>query len=311
MKTSVLVALSILAGAESAYVDLQSYADVQDGDNHGRFLVLFKNQFDHSSLEKSQRGGMTHLKKLKQFAQDQQMNVMKTISTHKSATYRSHFIANLIAVDGDADLLAALENHPDVAAIESNRAFKAQLEEPDFLMDNATALANEWNVDWVNAPFMWERGFQGEGMTTATLDTGIEASHPALSPNYRGRDAPNANYHWWDASRFANPTAAVCTAPCDDNNHGTHCTGTAAGTLGIGVAPGATFIGCKNMARGYGSPESYISCMEFIMAPTDINGNDPRPDLRPHVAGNSYGCPPSEGKCSLLSPKLPNNPKVF
>lgn len=31
------------------------------------------------------------------------------------------------------------------------------------------------------------------------------------------------------------------------------------------------------------------------MAPTDLSGKNPRPELRPYVIGNSYGCPPSEG----------------
>lgn len=30
------------------------------------------------------------------------------------------------------------------------------------------------------------------------------------------------------------------------------------------------------------------------MAPTDLAGRNPNPDLRPHAIGNSYGCPRSE-----------------
>jgi serine protease AprX len=30
------------------------------------------------------------------------------------------------------------------------------------------------------------------------------------------------------------------------------------------------------------------------LAPTDLAGRNPNPDLRPHAIGNSYGCPKSE-----------------
>ena len=51
------------------------------------------------------------------------------------------------------------------------------------------------------------------------------------------------------------------------------------------------------MFGGFGSTESYLSCLEFFLAPTDLEGKNPKPELRPHVIGNSYGCPAAEG-CS-------------
>ena len=87
--------------------------------------------------------------------------------------------------------------------------------------------------------------------------------------------------------------------PCDDHSHGTHTTGTTSGDDGagnqVGVAPGAKWIGCRNMDQGNGTPTTYTECFQFFMAPTDLNGNNPNPELRPHVMNNSWGCPPSEG----------------
>ena len=87
--------------------------------------------------------------------------------------------------------------------------------------------------------------------------------------------------------------------PCDDNGHGTHTTGTTSGDDGagnqIGVAPGAKWIGCRNMDQGNGTPATYTECFQFFIAPTDLNGQNPDPTLRPHVMNNSWGCPPSEG----------------
>ena len=49
------------------------------------------------------------------------------------------------------------------------------------------------------------------------------------------------------------------------------------------------------MDSGWGSPETYLACFEFFLAPTDLSGNTADPSLRPHVIGNSWSCPSSEG----------------
>jgi serine protease AprX len=93
--------------------------------------------------------------------------------------------------------------------------------------------------------------------------------------------------------------ARTIKPPCDDNGHGTHTTGTTIGDDGagnqVGVAPGAQWIGCRNMDQGNGTPATYTECFQFFIAPTDLNGQNPNPALRPHVMNNSWGCPVSEG----------------
>jgi subtilisin family serine protease len=74
----------------------------------------------------------------------------------------------------------------------------------------------------------------------------------------------------------------------------------------IGMAPGATWIGCRNMQRGLGNPASYTDCMEFFLAPYPLGGNpfaDGDVSQAPHVVNNSWGCPDIEG-CddSVLEP---------
>lgn len=48
-------------------------------------------------------------------------------------------------------------------------------------------------------------------------------------------------------------------------------------------------------AQGNGTPATYTECFQFFIAPTDLNGQNPNPTLRPHVMNNSWGCPVSEG----------------
>jgi len=49
------------------------------------------------------------------------------------------------------------------------------------------------------------------------------------------------------------------------------------------------------MNANFETPQTYIECLQFFIAPTNLQGQNARPDLAPHVIGNSYGCPPSEG----------------
>ncbi len=68
------------------------------------------------------------------------------------------------------------------------------------------------------------------------------------------------------------------------------------------MAPGAKWIGCRNMDVGVGTPARYIECMEFFLAPYPVSGTPAQgnPSLAPDVTSNSWGCPASEG-CSTSS----------
>ena len=49
------------------------------------------------------------------------------------------------------------------------------------------------------------------------------------------------------------------------------------------------------MDRGNGTPARYTECFEWMLAPTDSQGQNPRPDLGADVINDSWTCPPSEG----------------
>ena len=65
----------------------------------------------------------------------------------------------------------------------------------------------------------------------------------------------------------------------------------------IGMAPGAKWIGYRNMDQGNGTPARYMECMEWFLAPYPIGGGQGDPLRAPDITSNSWVCPPSEG-CS-------------
>ncbi|MFN8625039.1 MAG: S8 family serine peptidase [Candidatus Binatia bacterium] len=218
--------------------------------------------------------------------------------------YRTFWAANMLVVDGDRNLVERLARRRDTRAIESNAPLR-WVEAPTARAEAAMVgtAGVEWGVGNVNAPAVWAMGYRGQGMVIAGQDTGMQWDHPALQPHYRGWNGGTAdhNYNWHDAIHDAvdNPCGSDAPAPCDDSGHGTHTIGTAVGDDGhgnrIGVAPGARWIGCRNMDGGVGTPARYAECFQFFIAPTDARGERPDPAKRPHVINNSWVCPPSEG----------------
>src|SRR5205823_12104896 len=89
----------------------------------------------------------------------------------------------------------------------------------------------------------------------------------------------------------------------DPYGHGTHTAGTMVGDDGgtnqIGVAPGAQWMACRSMdAAGFGSPDTYITCFEFMIAPWDLNGQNPDPSKAPVAVSNSWYCSISLEGCT-------------
>ena len=210
--------------------------------------------------------------------------------------FRSYWIVNAILVKGDKALASTLARRDDVLRIEGNPQIANQLPHT-----GGITIADHDQLPWglraIGADQLWREGITGQGIVIAGNDTGIQWDHPALKQHYRGWNGNTAdhNYNWWDAVNGR-------PVPYDDHGHGTHTLGTALGDDGadhrIGVAPGARWIGCKNMDQyGVGSPARYLSCFQFFIAPTDSQGQNPRPDLAPDLVINSWSCPPSEG-CS-------------
>jgi uncharacterized repeat protein (TIGR01451 family) len=168
-----------------------------------------------------------------------------------------------------------------------------------------------WNLTLVNADDVWATGYTGQGVVVGGQDTGYQWDHDALITQYRGWDgaAADHSYNWHDSIHSDSFSTSAVTAetcpeydsayPCDDNGHGTHTMGTMVGDDGgenqIGMAPEARWIGCRNMLHGVGTPQTYIECYEWFVAPTDLDGANPRPDLAPQVIDNSWSCPISEG----------------
>ena len=222
----------------------------------------------------------------------------------RGIAYRAYWIANVVEAEIDQRDLKLLAGRRDVSRIEPNPRIPERLPRPQAGAPGPDEVETvTWGVTKINAPQVWAAGFNGQGVVIAGEDTGYQWDHPALKPHYRGWNGTTAdhNYNWHDSihDSVGNPCGNDAPAPCDDFGHGTHTAGTFAGDDGathqIGVAPGAKWIGCRNMDDGNGTPARYIECMQWMLAPTDSNDQNPNPDLAPDVISNSWTCTTGEG----------------
>jgi serine protease AprX len=278
------------------------------------FLVYLNEQADLSGaarLSTKLEKGQYVYQRLSETAARAQKSLLAFLKS-QGADYRSYWIANMVWVRGDAGLVQALAQRSDVAHLYANPQVRLDLPASNDLQSEPLAPdAVTWNIAKVNADDLWAAGFTGQGVVIGGQDTGYAWQHEALKTQYRGWNGTTAdhNYSWHDAIHVSNPNCpANSPEPCDDHGHGTHTMGIMVGqdpaqTHQIGMAPGAKWIGCRNMNLGVGTPASYSECYQWFVAPTDLQGNNPRSDLAPDIISNSWGCTPTEG-CTVTDPNV-------
>jgi serine protease AprX len=267
------------------------------------FLVVMQEQADLGKasfiLDKNEKGRYV-FEQLRAVALRTQGPVLAQLQ-QQAIAFHPFWIENMIWTRGDLLLVQQLAERADVRRISANPHVMLRLPQPSARELSATK-AVEWNITKTRASELWSLGITGEGVVIGGQDTGYDWDHPALINQYRGWNGVTAdhNYNWHDAIHSGGGSCGSNSlVPCDDGQHGTHTMGTMVGDDGaanqIGMAPGARWIGCRNMDRGNGTPATYTECFQWFLAPTDLNGQNPDPSKAPDVINNSWGCPASEG----------------
>ncbi|TFJ92801.1 S8 family peptidase [Lentibacillus salicampi] len=275
------------------------------------FLVKFKEKADSKKAaaqagKKAESANMTAQKaefmqrsavisELKSTALESQQHVktflQKESDKGNAANVQTYHIVNGMAVTATKDVAEQIASFEEVEKILPNETRTLLVPETKDAKAPESGVANvEWNVERVGAPETWDMGIDGSSSVVASIDTGVQWDHPALKENYRGYDPATGevdhDFNWFDAT-------AGESEPYDDQGHGTHTIGTMVGheTDGdnqVGVAPGAEFISVKAFTEDGGTDADLLEAAEWIMAPTDADGNA-RADLAPDVVNNSWG----------------------
>lgn len=300
----ILIVVSLLWPASAAASPQpQSQADIDsavlkqfESQSEVTFWVIFRQQADltpaYSIKDWEERGQFVY-RQLRAQAESSQARVRALLKS-SAKVHRSYWIVNAIQVTADEVTLRSLAIQPDVGRIIPDRVYHIPPPQPGTSQPGVNGI--EWNIDRIHAPDVWSTfGVRGEGIVVANIDSGVQFDHPALVSQYRGNQGNGVfdhNYNWFDPSQIC---GSPSLNPCDNQGHGTHTMGTMIGDDGssggnqIGVAPGARWIAAKGCEALDCSSTALMASGEWILAPTDLNGENPRPDLRPHVVNNSWG----------------------
>ncbi|MEM8535945.1 MAG: S8 family serine peptidase [Chloroflexota bacterium] len=227
-----------------------------------------------------------------------QANLRAWLDTQGIA-YTPYYLINAIEVHADLPTRIQIEGRDDVDRVLlspilrplPNINTESPIPTDSSLPTNPAPTEPTWGIQAIGAERVWsDFGVMGEGIVIGQSDSGVDWEHPALQEQYRGIDGDHT-YNWIDPWNNQ-------PEPYDLSGHGTHTLGTMLGSNGIGVAPDATWFGCANLVRNFGSAAYYLDCMQFLLAPYPQEG-DPftagRPELAADVSNNSWGCPSFEG----------------
>jgi subtilisin family serine protease len=264
---AVLVAPPAGASARPAFVDV---------------VVVLKSQANvagvHAPTRAARLAGVERA--LRDLAARTQYGVLRLLAQHPGsvAAVTPLWITNAIEVKATPDVIRELAARPEVAAVQPNAVIEAPAA--------VTSSAAEPNLAVVNAPALWDLGYRGQGVVVASMDTGVDATHPDLSGSWRG-----GSNSWYDPN-------GQHTTPTDVNGHGTQTTGVmvggAAGSTSIGLAPDAKWIAVKIFNdSGQATTSRIHQGFQWLLDP---DGNPSTPDA-PNVVNNSWTM--STASCAL------------
>lgn len=247
-------------------------------------IVTFKGKPDLAQLP----AGPRHLRRkelimqLKNRAATTQSAARQLLQARGILSVKDLWIKNGLALEANAETIDALALRPEVLRIQYDEVIIMESVVPAEISGPAEA-----NLELINAPVLWERGFAGQGVTVAIMDSGVDPEHPDLGSRWRG-----GNNGWYD------PNGEHPLVPFDADGHGTGVLGVilggAEGGSRIGVAPEARWIAVKIFNdTGFARLSNIHLGFGWLLDPD----GDPTTDDAPDVVNNSWSIEDSVNRC--------------
>ena len=260
---------------------------------------------------------------LRETARRTQKNVIKIAKAGKAkgkvSWYKPMWIANYVKLTATRDIIEQIAALPEVYLVREFvppkliRPVKIGGYDPTKIDPTQPV----WHIRHIHAPELWNMGYRGkmvkvtnggdgsgraaswDRVLLATLDSGVDAFHPALYWKWKHylvygdtlwHAASDTQYFYYPGGATAEEKWLPRDPGPTDFTHGTHVTGTMVGmeedgTHPVGVAPEAMWIGCR-ASQGPGDLNYMDDCQQWV---ADPDGNSSTIDDVPVAANNSYG----------------------
>lgn len=190
------------------------------------------------------------------------------------------WIVNAISLEASPEVIAWLEKSPLVALVRADDD-PANAIRPLDLAYPGTATV-ETNLLQVGAQQLWNLGYEGQGVTVAIMDTGVDRNHPDLAAQWRG-----GSNSWFDPYGQFNTPVDVSGG---QSGHGTAVAGVILGRnlsgRALGMAPQAQWIAARLYNSSGNATETAIhQAYQWVLDP---DGNPFTADA-PQVVNSSWG----------------------
>ncbi len=219
---------------------------------------------------------------LRQRAQVSQKSLREMLRVAGKTAPTNLWLINGLALKADPSLVAAISSFPGVASVTLDGVVHLPEATPSAVADPPA-----WNLTAVHAPDLWAKGFTGQGVVVAILDTGVDLGDTALASKWRGGsdswfDPYNGTTQPYD---FADPSSSLASFGHGTAVMGVLVGGSTSGTA-IGVAPGAKWIAAKIFDdSGNATLAKIHQAFQWALDPD----GDPNTDDAPDVVNNSWG----------------------
>jgi hypothetical protein len=200
----------------------------------------------------------------------------RVISQEVQGPLRQIYVARVTAGTSAIEACKKLKAEPSVEWAELNYYYHCQMSPNDTYYNSSGSWGQEygdmWGLHAINPENAWDQS-QGNGITVAVIDTGVDYNHEDLQGNIW---ADSNGHHGYDFVNNDND-------PIDDHGHGTHCAGIIVGVGNngkgiIGVAPLAQIMIVKSLnSSGTGTATQLANGITYAVN----NGA--------HILSNSWG----------------------
>jgi serine protease AprX len=237
------------AAAPRVTAELASRLEEVGPDDLVRILVVMESQMPQErmmalteGLPRAQRR-LVVAQELSRLAAESQREVLAYLNERaaagRAADVTSLWIVNAVAARADRETVEGLAGRAGVSFVGWDK--EVPLEDLLAVVDGPQTDEIVWGVNKINAPKVWNAGYNGTGVVVCVCDTGVNYNHLDLKD------------HMWNKAGYPNHGRNFAGGDPNDtmdrDGHGTHGAGTVAadGTAGsqCGVAPEATIMIAK------------------------------------------------------------------
>ncbi|MEQ6388087.1 S8 family serine peptidase [Bacillaceae bacterium S4-13-58] len=208
-------------------------------------------ELEEQSIVEAKHKGMKQTKSLLAAERGKVISDLKQKVKTADVNREYDYVFSGFSVELPGTEISKLLTIPGVKAVYPNVHYTADVISAEQISTEEFSPEMANSAPFIGANDAWDSGYDGEGITVAVIDTGVDYTHPDLSHAF-------GDYKGWD---FVDDDDDPMEG--EGQYHGTHVSGTVAANGTIkGVAPEANLLGYRVLGPNGGTTEDVVAGIE-------------------------------------------------